>query len=320
MFVLVDSTQSSTNSNIKSQSLLTPSKIFSVLNKPSVLIQGTQTTESRKHKSEQNSTELPHEKRFKSSSSDTNEDGPCSSGTVTNTSSVASSTVEENPSSETVENTSTNLPHNSLQKSGAISAFTEPIKTRTTQEKRHRTADEEQSGRGKGAPAYTDQPGPAPNMKDTDTKKSKLPSTNSSPPKTSTSNNTQQPPGSPEQPREKRFKSSDSSESLNDTGTSSNSPVMSDARRRTLLGHSKYYPLPPGYYSAARDANASRNTNASRETNAGRAANTTGASQQDCSFRIRIPLERERSSETNSSGTNDPRRYVIDWISFLICI
>ncbi|XP_074040580.1 uncharacterized protein isoform X2 [Leptinotarsa decemlineata] len=54
----------SSNSPQKSQNLLTPSRIFSVIKKPNTLIRGTQTSESRKHKSED--CEEPKEKRMRS--------------------------------------------------------------------------------------------------------------------------------------------------------------------------------------------------------------------------------------------------------------
>lgn len=279
------------------------------MNKPSVLIQGTQTTESRKHKSEASSSEIPHEKRFKSSSSDTNDDRPGTSGMTTNPSSSAGPSrvdgvfptneesvgvVKENATINVGEPSGPSTSHKSLQKAGS-SAFTEPVRTRATQEKRHRNSEDDSSSNRTQVDQSTS----------SNLKKGLAPSKGSSLNEPSSSrsdstSNVQKTPNSPEQPREKRFKSSENSESLNEAGCSSNSPSNSKSTENSSLAprnqgknssvdSAKLKP-PPSYNATMSPANSSQG-------------------QRDCSFGIRIPLERERSNDINDNNvTNDEER------------
>lgn len=287
------------NSAIKSQSLLTPSKIFSVLSKPSVLIQGTQTLESRKHKAEPNRAELPHEKRFKSSSSGTSEEAHSSTGTTTasDASEVLSPTTQEQSAivenqrlnSTTFETIGRSTSHKNFQVPGSSSAFIEPIKTRSAQEKRLRSTDDQTNYRNEITSHSEDQ-------SQTTASTRVLPSDSSS--TSGISNSIQKPPNSPEQPREKRFKSSDSTDSLAEAGNSSNSSSNSQPLRSFLTSRNpgRYYLVnfnqlkpPPSYNSATANASSSQ-------------------VQRNCSFRIRIPLERETNGGTTSSETSDTGR------------
>lgn len=304
-FLIADNPSSSTsNATIKSQSLLTPSKIFSVLSKPAVLIQSTQTSESRKHKSDSNSTEIPNEKRFKSSSSSSSKQ--CTSDMTANEElsgrvDVGSSTFEEGTLN--VEKTSTSnkssgpgtIPK-SLQMPGTSSAFTEPIKTRPTTEKRHRSSDDESKN---DAVPNSNEQSVSENASSTETHESSISNVASPSSTGTTSKNVSKLSQSSEQPSEKRFKSSENTDSQADPGASSNSSNSSQPVRTSVPARNQgrycfvdfnSMKPPPSYSSAMAGAN---------------------SSQRPCSFKIRIPLEREANSDAPNGAANDTR-----WVLF----
>lgn len=308
-------------SAIRYQSLLTPSKIFSVLNKPSVLTQITQTSESRKHKSESNSTELPNEKRFKSSSSTpSTEPTPGTSSQTANeriSSNTSSSTdvfkletestdeiidqnlnnsTDANSSSDSIESRS--MPtepspgpssHRTLQKEGAPSAFSEPVKMKSLHEKRHRSSDDSASGNEETCSVTNNQDIGTKSKRSKSVTENIIEPSNESSVASGATDETHKPPDSPEQPREKRFKSCDSQE---DTGASSNILSNSQSARTSLLSRTmgkchfvdfNQLKPPPSYNSATTTTNSSKRQK---------------------------KREKEQNSEDNREFSNDTRTYV----------